>query len=68
MSNEDLVLGELAKLPAIAVEDLHGERVRRLAHRALQQRRTRRWRRFEPAFAYAVGAAYLLWAVQAILG
>jgi len=68
MTNEDLVLGELAKLPAIEVDDLHGERVRRLAHRALQRRRTGQWRRFEPAMAYAVGAAYLLWAVQAILG
>jgi len=68
MTEHDLVERALAELPAIEVDELHGERVRRLARRVLQERRAGRWRTIEPVLAYAVGAAYLLWAIQAIVG
>ena len=67
--NDDLVTRALSELPSIEVDDLLADRVHKAASAALAQGpRRRRLRRVEPVLAYAVAAAYLIWAFQVIIG
>ncbi len=71
----DDLLESLGDLPAIEVDDLRAERVRRLAHAELERRRTQPWRRklrrgyraVEPVLVFGAAAAYMLWAFQSVL-
>ncbi len=71
----DDLLEPLGDLPAIDVDDLRAERVRRLAHTELERQRTQPWRRklrhgyraVEPVIMFGAAAAYMLWAFQSVL-
>jgi len=65
----------LGDLPAIEVDDMRAERVRRLAHAELERQRTQPWRRtlrrgyrtVEPVIVFGAAAAYMMWAFQSVL-
>jgi len=71
----DDLLESLGELPAIDIDELGAERVRRLAHAELERQRTRPWRRklrrayraVEPVLVFGAAAAYILWAFGEVL-